>query len=499
MNGVIYARYSSDNQREESIEGQLRECKEYAEQQGITVLGTYIDRAYSAKTDNRPEFQRMIRDSAKHLFDVVIVWKLDRFARNRYDSAHYKNVLRKNGIRVLSAKENISDGPEGIILESMLEGFAEYYSAELAQKVLRGMTENALKCVYNGGTIATGYYIDQERHYQIDPATAPIVLDIFTKYADGMTIKEIVNDLNSKGISSARNGKTTINTVTHILKNRRYIGEYIYRDVVVPGGVPQIIPQELFDRVQRRMEKNRRAPARHKAEDDYLLTTKLHCGKCGAFMVGECGTSHTSVVYHYYKCANAKKGKDCKKKAAKKDWIEDLVVSETMNILMDDALLERLTDKLLELQSKENTQIPILKKQLAETERSIQNMLNAIKQGIFTTSTKHCLDELEETKHKLETSILQEEMNRPHLTQEQILFWLHRFKKTDIEDREQKQRLIDCFVNAVYLYDDKVVLTFNYKDGTKHITFEEIQGSDLGERATPKPRKQAFSGLFYFL
>ena len=438
MNAVIYARYSSDNQREESIEGQLRECQEYADQQGITVLGTYIDRAYSAKTDNRPEFQRMIKDSTKHLFDVIIVWKLDRFARNRYDSAHYKNVLRKNGVRVLSAKENISDGPEGIILESMLEGFAEYYSAELAQKVLRGMTENALKCIYNGGTIAMGYYIDQERHYQIDPATAPIVLDIFTKYADGMTIKEIVNDLNSRGISSVRNGKTTINTVTHMLKNRRYIGEYIYRDVVVPGGVPQIIPQELFDRVQRRMEKNRRAPARHKAEDDYLLTTKLHCGKCGAFMVGECGTSHTMRVYHYYKCANAKKGKDCKKKAAKKDWIEDLVVTETMNILMDDALLERLTDKLLELQSKENTKIPILKKQLAETERSIQNMLNAIKQGVLTTSTKQCLEELEDAKLKLETSILQEEMNKPHLTREQILFWLHRFRKTDIEDKEQK-------------------------------------------------------------
>lgn len=148
-------------------------------------------------------------------------------------------------------------------------------------------------------------------------------------------------------------------------------------------------------------------------------------------------------------------------------------------------MLERLEDKLLELQSKENTQIPILKKQLAETECSLQNMLNAIKQGIFTTSTKQCLNELEETKLKLETSILQEEMNRPNLTQEQILFWLHRFRKTDVKDSEQKQRLIDCFVNAVYLYDDKVVLTFNYKDGTKHITFEEIQGSNLDELATP--------------
>ncbi|MEL7658535.1 MAG: recombinase family protein, partial [Bacillota bacterium] len=178
MNGVIYARYSSDNQREESIEGQLRECQEYADKQGITIFGTYVDRAYSAKTDNRPEFQRMIKDSGKHLFDVVIVWKLDRFARNRYDSAHYKNTLRKNGVRLLSAKEQISDGPEGIILESMLEGFAEYYSAELAVKVIRGMTENALKCKYNGGTITFGYTVDAEQCYQVDPLTAPVVVDV---------------------------------------------------------------------------------------------------------------------------------------------------------------------------------------------------------------------------------------------------------------------------------------------------------------------------------
>lgn len=169
MKGVIYARYSSDNQREESIEGQLRECKEYAERNDITILGTYIDRALSAKTANRPEFQHMIKDSAKGLFDVVLVWKLDRFARNRYDSARYKNLLKKNGVKVISARENISEGSGGIILEAMLEGYAEYYSAELSEKVIRGLTDNALKCKYNGGTVPMGYYIDEQQYYQIDP------------------------------------------------------------------------------------------------------------------------------------------------------------------------------------------------------------------------------------------------------------------------------------------------------------------------------------------
>ena len=179
MNAVIYARYSSDSQREESIEGQLRECTAFAEKNGITILRHYIDRAFSAKTDNRPEFQAMIKDSGKKLFDIIIVWKLDRFARNRYDRARYKAQLKKNGVKVVSATETISDGAEGILLESMLEGMAEYYSADLAEKVVRGMTENALKCKYNGGTLPIGYTIDSEQYFQIDPLTAPFVLEAF--------------------------------------------------------------------------------------------------------------------------------------------------------------------------------------------------------------------------------------------------------------------------------------------------------------------------------
>ena len=176
MNAVIYARYSSDNQREESIEGQLRECREYAERNGMNVVATYIDRALSAKTDDRPQFQQMIRDSNTHKFEVVLVWKLDRFSRNRYDSANYKRKLAQNHVRVVSATEPISNTPEGIMLESLLEGMAEYYSAELSEKVSRGHKENALKAKFNGGTIPLGYRIDENQHYQIDPATAPLVL-----------------------------------------------------------------------------------------------------------------------------------------------------------------------------------------------------------------------------------------------------------------------------------------------------------------------------------
>ena len=267
MKAVIYARYSSDSQREESIEGQLRECAAFAEKNGITVLRHYIDRAYSAKTDNRPEFQSMIKDSGKRLFDIVIVWKLDRFARNRYDSARYKATLKKNGVKVVSATEIISEGAEGIILESVLEGYAEYYSADLSEKVVRGMTDNALKCKFNGGTMPIGYVIDAEQHFRIDPLTAPFVLEAFKRYDGGETISSIMNWLNEQGLTNTRGQKMTFNSVGHILHNRRYIGEFRYRDVIVPDGIPAIVPQDLFDRVQEKLAKNKKAPARHKAED----------------------------------------------------------------------------------------------------------------------------------------------------------------------------------------------------------------------------------------
>ena len=203
MKAVIYARYSSDNQTENSIEGQLRECNEFAAKNGITVLKNYIDRAYSAKTDNRPDFQKMIEDSHKKLFDVIICWKWDRFARNMYDCAYYEHILDKNGVKVLTT-EPISDSPEGQLTKRMLQGFAEYFSAELAVKVNRGMKENAYNCKFNGGSVTFGYKIDENQHFQVDLVSAPVVREVFNDYATGKTIQKIANELNERGISQRR-------------------------------------------------------------------------------------------------------------------------------------------------------------------------------------------------------------------------------------------------------------------------------------------------------
>ena len=507
MTAVIYARYSSDNQREESIEGQIRECTAYAEKNGITIVKHYIDRAISAKTDNRPEFQQMIKDSDKKLFDIVLVWKLDRFARNRYDSARYKTQLKKNGVKLMSATEIISEGPEGIILESVLEGYAEYYSADLSEKVIRGMTENALKGKFTGGAIPFGYIINADHRFEIDPLTAPFVAETFQRYNDGQTMREIRDWLNEKGVKNQRGGLMTFNTIQHMLNNRRYIGELKYRDVLIPDAIPSIVSAELFNDVQEKIAKNKKAPARRKAEDDYLLTTKLFCGYCGALMFGESGTSRTGEVHRYYKCATAKKHKGCKKKTVRKQWLEDLVVNQTMQLVKDDAAMESIIAKVMELQNKENTNIPLYEKQLRDAESGIQNMLNAIQAGILTSSTKERLEQLEETKRELEARIAEEKLAKPKVTEEFIRFWLLRFRKLDMSLKDQRQALVDTFINAIYLYDDKVLITFNYKEGTQTVTFGEASeiasegnGSDLDCFTAPKNavKSKDFMAFLFF-
>ena len=502
MTAVIYARYSSDSQREASIEGQLRDCKDYAERNGITIVGTYIDRAYSAKTDDRPEFQRMIQDSAKKIFDAVLVWKLDRFARNRYDAVYYKRQLEKNGVYLVSVMEPISDGPEGIMIESLLIGMAEYYSAELAIKVACGERENALKCKYNGGVVLLGYVIGKEdRLYHIDPETAPIVQEIFTRYADGEPAEKIAASLNERGLRT-RTGKPFVkNSFFQIFKNRRYIGEYSYKDIVIPGGVPAIVDQALFDRVQERFAKNKITHGRPaKEEVNYLLTTKIFCGKCGTLMADESGTSHMGTTYHYYKCGKAKrKGQaHCSLKAIRKEPLERFVVDTAVKLVLNDPVIEHLTDLILEAQGRENTRLPVLKEQLRDTEKRLVNLLEAIEQGILTSTTKQRLDELETRRDALKASILEEELQRPTLSREQILFWFERFRQGDVNSPAYQRQIIDNFVNSVYVFEDRVVLNFNFKENAKTVPLREVLGSSADGNGPPEQKPEAAGPGFCF-
>ncbi len=503
MRGVIYARYSSDNQREESIEGQLRENTAFAEKHGIEIVDTYIDRAFSAKTDNRPEFQRMIKESSKRRFDVVIVWKLDRFSRNRFDSAKYKAMLRMNGVKVVSATESISEGAEGIILESVLEGMAEYYSADLAEKVTRGMTENALKCMYNGGVCPLGYRIDENQHYAIDPAKAPLVLELFQRYAGGESITELLEDLNGRCIRTAKGNRFNKSSLARMFANRKYIGEYRFKDVVVPNAIPAIITQELFDRVQVRMEKNKHATSKSKAPDTYLLTTKLYCGTCRSMMVGDSANKPNGVIYRYYKCAAAKRH-ECDRKAIRKEYIEEQVLKGILRVLHDEATLNKMADAVMALLSEGSSMLPVLQAQLKETRSAIDNILRAIEQGVFTRTTKERLQELEATEDALRESIREEEAKLPKIDKDMILVTLHKFRDLDIRVTKNRERLIDGFIKAIFVYDDRFEVYTTYSDESFSIpTAEELDrmasSSPVGALASPKKEADAFASASFFV
>ena len=470
----------------------------------MTIIGEYCDRAISGKTDNRPNFQRLIKDSEKGQFEAVIMYTLDRFARNRYDSAIYKAKLKKNGVKVYYAKQPMPDTPEGIILESVLEGYAEYYSENLSRNIKRGLKENALQCLAVGGAgMPLGYTVGEDRKYKIDPVGAKIVQEIFQMYADGMSATQIINECNRRGYKTSRGNAFNKNSLRTMLKNDRYIGVYRFADVVVEDGVPPIISRELFEKVQATLRHNYSARARNKAKDDYLLTTKLFCGHCGSSMVGESGTSRSGKLHHYYKCIDRKRNHKCKKAVEKKDWIEELVVRFTVQNVLNDETIERIARKTMEIIEKESADTSYLnglQNELKDIKKKIKNLMNAIEQGIITPTTKERMDELEAEKNDLEGKIAREEMKKPLLTKERIMHWLNSFKSGNVNDIEYRRRVIDTLVNSVYIYDDgdkgrRIVFTFNMS-GQNTAT---LSCSDIACVAPPKKENQTvprFGSLF---
>ena len=489
MKAVIYARYSSDNQREESIEGQVRECQSFAERKGYSVIRTYIDRALSGtRADNRPEFQQMISDSTLREFQYVIVWKIDRFSRDKFDSVKYKYALKSSGVSVISATEPIDGSPEGQMMESAFEGISVYYIKDLAQKTSRGMTENAIKDKFNGGTLTFGYMIDENHHFQLDPVNAPIVLDVFTRYSEGETIRSILDDINSKMSNNGR--KFTYHFLNWMLNNRRYLGEYKFQDTVNNEAIPPIVTQELFDKCQHRLNVNKHKAGSFKNnKEKYLLTGKIFCGICGATISGISGTGKCKSIYRYYKCMNVKKHK-CNKKPVQKELIENIVLNAAMDIFKDKALVKRISKACFDLQSKESPMLPALKRRLRENQKEIKNLMKAIKAGIVLKTTKSELEKLEAEQEQLETNIAIEKLVKPVIPQEKIQAWLMNFAAADLSDKSQKQKIINIFVNSVYVYDDRVVIFFNYKDGERCVDFSVLSDSENTEGAISSNEKK---------
>ena len=470
---VIYARYSSHSQRDVSIDQQIRACKLFAERQGIEVVEIYDDRATTGTNDRRPAFQRMIKDADRADWQFVIVYSLDRFARDRYDSAVYKRRLKECGVKVLSAMENISDDPTGILMESLLEGLAEYYSKELSRKIKRGMEDNAAKCLCNG-QIPFGYKRGEDGRFAIDEAAAPIVQEIYRRIRDGSRLCDIIHDINERGIRTKHGKVWSKSTFNRLLSNERYTGIYIYKDVRVPGGMPRIIDPALFDAVQLIMhtKKNPRknialegAPQRRRQENGiYYLTGKLYCGHCHSPMVGVSGHGKGGATYYYYTCKGKRTEHSCQKKNVNRDFIEMFLATALKETMLNDKAIRALADAAVRYQQQKSpsAELESLQLRAGEIKKSISNIVAAIEAGIFSAATQSRLAELEAEQRTVLTqlSMLQEEADEP-LSREEIMAMLRLMRNGDIQDETFREALIDTFLVAAYVYNDSCKIVFN--------------------------------------
>lgn len=488
---VIYARYSSDSQTDQSIEGQLRVVNQYALNNDYIIVDTYIDKAMTGTNTNRPGFQKMIADSAKKEFDFILVYKLDRFARNRFDSAFNKKILKKNGVRLISATENISDSPEGIILESMLEGMAEYYSAELSQKVKRGQYESLQKGTFLGGTMLYGYKTNN-KIIEINEEQAYVVRKIFTAYANGKTAIQIAEMLTADNIVNNQGRHFCANSIMNMLKNKKYTGLLKYGEHVKEDYYPRIIDDNTFDIVARRIEANKRSPARMKAYCQYRLSGKLYCGHCKSLMTGESGTSKQGSIHNYYKCFGRKKHNGCNKKTVPKDELENLVVALVLqHILAEDKIIDTIESVMTAYNNSvsQSTELTLLKQEQAQNEKYINNILSAIKNGIFSESTQKELISLEKRRTELEEAILvQEAFQQNKLSKEQILFFFKKFISEELNDEEAKTSIIETLVYKVILYDNKIRIILKNQDNfTTDGSLEELEKmcSNLAQFSPP--------------
>lgn len=476
-NAVIYARYSSHGQTEQSIEGQLRVCYEYAEREGLQVVGEYIDRALTGRSDDRPDFQRMIADSKKKAFKYVIVYKLDRFTRNRYDSAIYKHELKQNDIKVLSAMEHIGDNPESIILEAVLEASAEYYSVDLSQKIKRGRKDSASKGKFVGGVVPIGYKsIDGK--LVIDELKAPIVKFMFEQYAAGVPKKQIISELNQRGLKNNAGKPYASTAFAHALKCEKYIGILEQSGVRIEGGCPAIIDKETFDQVQERIVRNKRSSGKNKAKVEYLLSGKLFCSSCGALMIGVSGKSNTGDYHYYYSCTNRRKKKACKKAHEKKDFLEWYVVEQTIKYVLTPARMKEITKAVVAEYDKafNDNKLKDFERRISKLDRDIDKFTDmlldvpkAARQKIY-----HKIELADAEKQDLEAALCKLRIaNGIRYKESDIEAWLKMFYKCDLMDLDFRKRIIDTFINCVYLYDDKIVIFYNIR-GRRQISYIDM-------------------------
>ncbi len=460
---VIYARYSSHNQRDVSIEQQVKQCQEFAQQNSFQIIEIYADRAISGKTDKRPNFQRMMRDAEKKKFKYVIAWKSNRMGRNMLQAMMNEAKLNDLGIRVLYAEEDFDDTAAGRFALRSMMNVNQFYSENMAEDIKRGLYDNAAKCKIANGGLPLGYKKGDDLRYALDPPNDEIVREIFSRTACGDSFADIAADLNARGIKTSRGKTWGKNSFHALLTNERYTGVYIYGDIRIEGGVPQIVDKGLFFRVQEVLKTKKNPQGRHRINGDYLLTGKLFCGHCKSPMAGISGTGKNGKLHHYYICQKRRMEKSCDKANIRRDKIEHEVAVAIRNYIMRDDVLEWIADSAMTFakEYRNQTCIGSLETQLAENKQATKNLLTAIEHGIITSTTKDRLLELEREQAILVSRLDEEQASLLHYSRDDIISAMSLYKNGNIEDKAFQAKLFDTFLIAVYLYDDHLKIEFS--------------------------------------
>lgn len=472
IKAVLYLRFSSENQTEQSIEGQRRDNTIFCENKGYEIVGEYVDRAKSATTDKRPDFQRMIRESKYKGFNAVIVWKQDRFARKRADAIKYKAILKSNGVKVLSATESNVEGPDGIIMESVMEGLTEYYSADLAEKVQRGFRENVIKGKVLGGPRAFGYDVVDHK-YVINPIEGPIVKEVFRLYVnEGYTMNAIAQRLKDNGMRWKDGREIKHSAIERMLANQKYIGILKCATEIGKDKIPRLIDDDTFEKAQKKRERHKHRGGSFKADVFYALLGRVFCGECGSMLFGELGTSNTGKLH----CKGKRRNKSCDFKSVRKEELEVKVIQSVFYMLKHPDILKALVDNIYALQGKESPEESSIRDRLKQVDKEIGNIITAIKAGIFCDATKEELIKLEGEKKSLSNSLSKVQHRYRKYTKEEIKATIELTMDLPVETDTQRTAFVTRFVNRVDVYNDGKIIVkadlFGY-DATALLTQEK--------------------------
>ena len=489
---AFYARFSSDNQREESIDAQIRIMEDYAKRTGPwEVIEPYVDRAKSATTDKRPAFQQMIQDAEDGKFDAILVHKLDRFARDKYSSAVYKHRLKKCGVQLISVTENLDGSPESVMLESVLEGMAQYYSANLSREVMKGLMENALSAKHTGGKPALGYDVGNDGKYIINEKEATIIRTIFELYLEGKGYGQILHVLHEKGWKTKTGRAFSKSALYHLLRNESYKGVYTFNKdksrnkfsntvrttetdelVRIEDGMPAIVSKADFDEVQKLLSYNKLSGGAQKAKEPYLLTGIAVCGECGSPMQGNSRTGgNTTKMYRSYRCGCKVNKKLCKNKEIRKNLIEDFVLDQLERVVLNERIVlemvKALNEKISDTKKSSKAEIKEVEKKLRKVGEQIDKIVEIIMEGVSVGSFKDKLTKLENEKEELQSRHARlNEINTneqiKEVTEQEVMELIKKVKEYVLtRNLPQCKKFIRDYVKQVKVYESHIEVIFN--------------------------------------